>query len=171
VIGSIVVLGLVTGQRLGELVLARRNTRRLLKQGGREVGASHYPFIVLLHGAWLAGLWILAWDRPVSPWWLGAYLVLQGLRLWVMGSLGPRWTTRIIILPRAPLVRAGPYRFFPHPNYLVVFGEIAVLPLAFGLPLFAALFSSLNGLMIAIRVRAENHALARSGGPVQPPMG
>ena len=158
-IGAIVVLALVTAQRLGELVLARRNTARLLARGGVEHGAAHYPVIVALHAAWLAGLWVLAWDRPVHAGWLGAYLVLQGLRAWVLLSLGSRWTTRIITLPGETLVRRGPYRFVPHPNYLVVAGEIAVLPLVFGLPLYALAFSALNAVVLAIRIRAETRAL------------
>ncbi len=156
---SILVLALVTLQRLGELVMANRNTARLKAQGGVEVGAGHYPLIVILHAAWLAGLWLLAWDRPVAPGWLLVFLVLQALRVWVIASLGGRWTTRIIILPQAPLVRRGPYRFISHPNYVVVAGEIAVLPLAFGLPLFAVVFSILNALVLTIRIRAEGAAL------------
>ena len=156
---SILVLALVSLQRLGELVMANRNTARLKAQGGVEVGAGHYPLIVILHAAWLAGLWLLAWDRPVAPGWLLVFLVLQALRVWVIASLGGRWTTRIIILPQAPLVRRGPYRFISHPNYVVVAGEIAVLPLAFGLPLFAVVFSILNALVLTIRIRAEGAAL------------
>ena len=112
-----------------------------------------------LHAAWLTGLWVLAWDRTVHAGWLDAYLVLQGLRAWVLLSLGSRWTTRIITLPGETLVRRGPYRFVPHPNYLVVAGEIAVLPLVFGLPLYALAFSALNAVVLAIRIRAETRAL------------
>ena len=93
---------------------------------------------------------------------LSFYLGLQGLRFWVMRTLGSRWTTRIIILPGKPLVSAGPYRFLPHPNYAVVAGEIAVLPLVLGLPLLAAVFTVLNAAVLAIRIRAENRALAAS---------
>jgi methyltransferase len=156
------VLALVTLQRLGELVLARRNTRRLLARGGVETGAQHYPLIVGLHAAWLAGLWGLGWDKPVSIPWLGAFLGLQGLRVWVIASLGGRWTTRIITLPGETLVRRGPYRFLPHPNYLVVAGEIAVLPLALGMPVYAATFSVLNASVLWVRIRAENAALHRA---------
>ena len=161
---SVLVLALVTAQRLGELLLARRNTRRLLAKGAREAGAGHYAFIVVLHGAWLAGLWILvlAWSREAVVPWLAAYLVLQALRVWVIATLGERWTTRIIVLPGAPLVRGGPYRVLAHPNYVVVAGEIAVLPLAFGLPLYAAVFSLLNAVALAIRLRAETRALAET---------
>ena len=155
----IVILAAVTLQRLGELALASRNTRRLLDQGGREAGAGHYPLIVALHAAWLIGLWLLAWDRPVDLIWLAIYLVLQLGRVWVIASLGGRWTTRIIILPQAPLVRRGPYRFVKHPNYGVVAAEIAVLPLVFHLYAYAAVFFLLNAGVLAIRVRAENAAL------------
>jgi methyltransferase len=88
------------------------------------------------------------------------YLVLQGFRFWVMRTLGARWTTRIIVLPRQPLVSAGPYRFLSHPNYAVVAGEIAILPLVLGLPLLTAVFTLLNAAVIAIRIDAENRALA-----------
>lgn len=155
----VVILALVTAQRLGELVIARRNTTRLLAQGGVEHGAGHYPLVVALHAAWLGGLWLLAWERPVQPGWLAAYVVLQVLRAWVLLTLGPRWTTRIIVVPGETLVRRGPYRFLPHPNYLVVAGEIAVLPLVFGLPLYALAFTVLNALVLAIRLRAETRAL------------
>ena len=157
--GAIVLLALVTAQRLGELVLARRNTARLLAQGGVEHGAAHYPAIVALHAAWLGGLWLLAWDRPIHFGWLATYLVLQGLRAWVLLSLGPRWTTRIITMPGETLVRRGPYRFVSHPNYLVVAGEIAVLPLAFGAWEIAAIFSLLNLSLILHRIRVEDAAL------------
>lgn len=154
-----IVLTLVTLQRAGELVLAHRNTRRLLARGAVEVAPGHYPLIVLLHLAWLAGLWLLARDAPVDPFWLALFVVLQGLRVWVIATLGRRWTTRIIVLPGAPLVRAGPYRFLSHPNYIVVAGEIAALPLALGLPLTALAFSVANAAVLAIRIRAEDRAL------------
>jgi methyltransferase len=157
---SILVLGLVTFQRLGELFMARRNTRRLLAKGAYEVGASHYPLIVLLHAAWLAGLWLLARDRHVQLIWLAVFIGLQALRVWVIATLGPRWTTRIIILPGAPLVADGPYRFVAHPNYMVVAGEMAVLPLAFGLPLYGLVFFLLNAAVLTLRLSVEAKALA-----------
>jgi methyltransferase len=156
---AVAVLALVTLQRLGELVLARRNARRLLAQGGVEAGAGHYPWIVGFHALWLAGLWILAWDRPVSPQWLALFLGLQIARVWVIATLGPRWTTRIIVLPGAPLVRTGPYRWIRHPNYAVVAGEIAVLPLAFGLPAYAVACSIINAGLLFVRIRTEDAAL------------
>jgi methyltransferase len=158
-IPSIVILGLVTAQRLGELVLARRNTEALLAQGGQEHGADHYRLIVGLHAAWLGGLWVLAWDRPASLAWLVVYVALQGLRAWVLMSLGARWTTRIIVVPGEMLVRKGPYRFIPHPNYAVVAAEIAVLPLVFGFVSYAIVFSLLNAAVLWLRIRAENAAL------------
>ena len=161
-IGSVTVLALVAAQRLGELVLAHRNTRRLLERGGFESGAGHYPLIVALHAAWLGGLWWLAWDNPIHGAWLGVYVVLQACRAWTLLSLGARWTTRIITVPGETLVRRGPYRFLPHPNYLVVVGEIAVLPLVFGLWPYALAFSLLNAAVLAVRLRAESAALAQT---------
>lgn len=152
---------LVALQRMLELSLSRRNTARLFREGGREIGASHYPLIVVLHVAWLTTLW-LSVDAAtrVSPLWLGVYLILQVARVWVMVTLGRYWTTRIISIPGAPLVRHGPYRFCRHPNYLVVAGEIAALPLALGQWQVAILFSILNALVLAWRIRVENAALA-----------
>lgn len=155
------ILVFVTLQRLGELVLARRNTARLLARGGVEVAPGHYPLIVLMHGAWLAGLWWLAWDAPVNLAWLAVFAALQLLRVWVLATLGPRWTTRIIIVPSAPLVHEGPYRFLNHPNYCVVVGEIMVLPLVFGLAWYGVVFTVLNAAILTVRIRAENRALAR----------
>lgn len=152
---------LVAAQRLGELVLARRNTARLLAHGGRELGRRHYPLFILLHGGWLAALFVLTpAGAPVSWPLLAAFAVLQGLRVWVVASLGPFWTTRIITVPDAPLVRRGPYRWLRHPNYLVVIAEIAVLPLAFGMAGLAVVFSVLNLALLAWRVRVEAGALA-----------
>jgi methyltransferase len=159
------ILGLVTLQRLGELILARRNTDRLRAQGAYEVAAGHYPLIVALHAAWLAGLWYLVgWRAPVTDVnliWLGVFVVLQALRVWVIATLGPRWTTRVIVLPGAPLVASGPYRFVSHPNYCVVAAEILVLPLAFGLAGYGVVFSVLNAAVLWIRIRAEEAALGR----------
>ena len=158
---NIVILALVTLQRLSELWLSNRNTRRLLNQGAHEVGAAHYPLIVALHLMWLASLWWLAPGRPIDGFWLGAFVLIEIGRIWVLATLGSRWTTRIIVLPDAPLVRRGPYRWLNHPNYLVVVGEIAILPLVFGLWRVALLFSALNAAILAIRIREENRALGR----------
>ncbi len=163
-----IILALVTVQRLGELVWAQRNMRRLMAKGAREEAPGHYPLIVLLHAAWLLGLWWLAWDAPVNLFWLAIFVVLQLLRLWVLATLGERWTTKIVVLPGADKITTGPFRFLNHPNYAVVIGEIAVLPLAFGLWLFALIFSVLNAAVLFIRIRAENEALERAGA--EPPM-
>jgi len=160
-----IILSLVTLQRLGELVLARHNTQRLMARGAIEVGAAHYPLLVSMHAAWLIALWVYGYDQPVDPIPLIAFIGLQGLRCWVLVTLGPRWTTRIIVLPGAPLITNGPYRYIAHPNYAVVVAEIAVLPLALHLPLLAMIFSALNAAVLAIRIRAEQHALATSGRP------
>jgi methyltransferase len=156
------ILALVTLQRGGELIFARRNTRRLLARGGIELAPGHYPFVVAVHAGWLISLWWFGHDQDVNTTALAAYLVLQGFRVWVFWTLGSRWTTRIIVLPGERLVSAGPYRLLSHPNYAVVVGEIAVLPLVFHLPLIAAIFSILNATALAIRIRAENRALAAS---------
>ena len=119
----IIILALVTLQRLGELWLSNRNTRRLLARGAHEVSAAHYPLIVAVHALWLAALWWFAPGRPVDGFWLALFILLQLTRVWVLATLGPRWTTRIVILPGAPLVTGGPYRFVNHPNYVVVAGK------------------------------------------------
>ncbi|HVM22344.1 MAG TPA: isoprenylcysteine carboxylmethyltransferase family protein [Sphingomicrobium sp.] len=155
----IAILGFVTAERLAELAIARANTRRLLAHGAREHGAGHYPLIFAVHAAWLIALWMLAPARGVDPFWLGMFALLLVARIWVIATLGRRWTTRIIVLPDAPLVRSGPYRFLNHPNYWVVAGEIAVLPLVFGLWEVALLFSLLNAAILWVRIRAENKAL------------
>ncbi len=155
----ILVLLLVTLQRLGELVIAQRNTAQLLSKGAHEVAPEHYPLIVGLHAAWLIGLWVLAYDIHPNLILLGVFILLQAMRIWVLVTLGPRWTTRIIVLPGAPLVREGPFRFVSHPNYCVVVAELLVLPLAFGLLWYGIVFSILNAFVLTIRIRAENQAL------------
>ena len=155
------VLALVAVQRLAELAYARRNTRRLLAEGAEESGAGHYPLLVGLHALWLASLAVFVpADQPANWALLGLFALLQVLRVWVLLSLGRFWTTRIITLPGAPLVRRGPYRWVRHPNYLVVAGEILVLPLAFGAWGIAIVFSLANAGLLALRVRVEQRALA-----------
>jgi methyltransferase len=154
----------IAAQRLAELWLARRNTARLLAAGGIEFGRSHYPWMVALHVAWLAGLWLLGRDRAIEPVLLALFLLLQVARIWVIATLGSRWTTRVIVMPQQRLVARGPYRWFKHPNYLIVALEIAVVPLALGLPAFAALFTVLNAFVLHRRIRVENAALASAAG-------
>lgn len=158
---AIAILVFVTFQRVAELGLARANTRALLARGAYEVAPGHYPLIVLVHAGWLAALWWIAPGQPVIWSLVAVFLLLQLARVWVIRTLGPRWTTRIIILPQAPLVTGGPFRFLSHPNYAVVVAEIAVLPLAFGLWEVALVFSALNAIVLTIRVRAESAALSR----------
>jgi methyltransferase len=155
-----IILALVTLQRLGELALARHNTERLLARGAIEVGADHYPLVVSVHTAWLIALWVWGRDQDVNLAALAAFIVLQGLRLWIIATLRSRWTTRIIVLPGEPLVASGPYRYFSHPNYAVVTAEIALLPLALHLPRLALIFTIANAAVLAIRIRAEARALA-----------
>ncbi|MDP3800974.1 MAG: isoprenylcysteine carboxylmethyltransferase family protein [Brevundimonas sp.] len=154
------VLAAVAAQRLWELGLADRNTKRLLAEGAVEVGAGHYPLFVLLHVSWLAAIAIVTpWTMVPNLWWLGLYAALQFGRLWVISTLGRFWTTRIITLPSAPLVRRGPYRFVRHPNYVVASLEIAVLPLAFGQVWIALVWSVANALLVGWRIRVEDRAL------------
>ena len=154
-------IGLVALQRLLELALARRNTARLLASGAHEVGASHYLPLVAVHVGWLAALWAAVPPSAAISWpWFAAYLLLACGRVWVMCTLGRYWTTRIIHVPDAPLIRSGPYRLFRHPNYAVVCGEIAVLPVVFGQWPIALIFSLLNAGVLAWRIQVENAALA-----------
>ncbi|HVO15039.1 MAG TPA: isoprenylcysteine carboxylmethyltransferase family protein [Alphaproteobacteria bacterium] len=152
---------IVAALRVAELVYAARNSRHLLAAGGREVGADHYPLFVLLHGGWLAALFFLVpADAPIHALPLAIFGVLLAVRAWVILSLGRYWTTRIITLPGTALVRSGPYRFVRHPNYLVVVGEIAILPLVFGAWPIALVFSLLNAALLWQRIRLEDTALA-----------
>ena len=155
------IVGLVAIQRLGELALANRNTKRLLARGGREVGRDHYWIMVLLHASWLIAL---AATTPIDKqpnWWLiGVYIVLQVVRVWVIATLGPYWTTRVITIDDAPLIKRGPFRYVRHPNYWIVVSEIALLPLAFGRWDIALVWSIANGLLLWRRIMVETAALA-----------
>jgi len=152
---------LVAAQRLGELAYARRNEARLRARGAAESGARHYPLFILLHGAWLLAVFLLIPADRVPSWpVLALFLLLQAARVWVVATLGPYWTTRVLSLPGAPLVRRGPYRWVRHPNYLVVAAEIAVLPLAFDAWAIAVVFSLANALLLRHRISVEEGALA-----------
>jgi methyltransferase len=147
--------------RLAELAYAQRNTERLLDRGGIEHGAQHYRLFVLLHAAWLIALLAVVPAETSVNWPLiGLFGALQLARIWVIGSLGPYWTTRVITVPNEPLVAHGPYRWCRHPNYVIVAAEIAVLPLAFGAWAVALAFSLLNAALLGHRVRVEEAALA-----------
>ena len=158
-------LGLVLLERVVELVWARRNTVRLRQLGGIETDSEGYPYFVLLHAGWLASLslFVPAATPPIWP-LLGLFGLLQLGRLWVISTLGGYWTTRIITVPGAPLVRTGPFRWLRHPNYLLVIAEIALLPLAFGAVAIAAAFSILNLMLILRRIRIEENVLAPRRG-------
>jgi methyltransferase len=155
------VLAAVVVLRLAELVYARRNTQALIRRGGIEIGARHYPLFIVLHTAWLAALFLFVpADARLSWPWLAVLLLMQAARLWSILSLGPWWTTRVITVPGAPLVRRGPYRFMRHPNYAVVVVEIAALPMMFGAWRIALIFSLFNAALLAWRIHVEERALA-----------
>ncbi|WOE73768.1 isoprenylcysteine carboxyl methyltransferase family protein [Alterisphingorhabdus coralli] len=151
-----IIIGLLIAQRLGELVYAKRNTKALLARGAQEYGRSHYPLMVAIHTAFLAALvyetlpnWPIIWPLAIL------FLVLQAMRLWVLATLGPYWTTRIISSPDFPRISSGPFRFIPHPNYLVVTLEIATIPLIFGHVWISVIFSLLNAAILFVRIRIE----------------
>lgn len=155
------IVGLVAAQRLGEAIYAHYNTRRLLEGGATEAGRHHYPLFVVLHAGWLAA--ILATVDPAQPPHLALlafYGFLQLLRGWVLWSLGRYWTTRVIVVPGALLVRRGPYRLVRHPNYMIVCAEVATLSLIFDAWEIALIFSLLNVALLAHRIRVEDRALA-----------
>lgn len=156
--GAALFLAFLVVQRLSELVISRRNTRALLARGAREVAPGHYPAIVALHAAWLAALALFGAEEEVRLPWLAVFAVLQLFRLWILLSLGRRWTTRIIVTD-TPLVVRGPYRWIRHPNYLLVVLEIAVAPLVLGQWAVALVFTILNAAVLAVRIRAEDRAL------------
>lgn len=152
-------LALVAAQRLVELAWARRNTRALIARGGVEAGAAHYPLFVVLHAGWLAAMFAVVPPNPQPNWGLLAvFAVLQAARVWVIVTLGPYWTTRVVTVAGSKPVAAGPYRYLRHPNYLIVALEIFVLPLALGLPWVAAAFGSANAGLLLYRIRVEDEA-------------
>lgn len=155
------------GERLAELIVSARNARWSFARGGVEYGRAHFPPMVALHTglllACLAEVWLL--DRPFLPWlgWPMLVLVLasQGLRWWCIGTLGPRWNTRVIVVPDLPLVKRGPYRWLTHPNYVAVVVEGFALPLVHTAWITALAFTVLNAvLLLGFRIPCENRALA-----------
>ena len=164
-----VVVGFLLFQRLAELGFARRNHRALLARGAVEVGRGHYPAMVALHAGWLLALPATIDPRTaVSLPLLAVFVLLECGRVWVIATLGSRWTTRVVVLPGAAPIRSGPYRYVRHPNYVIVCGEMAVVPLMFGAWILALTASLLNLLVLRARLRVENRALEKFGGDQDP---
>ena len=164
---AFVVLVLLVGvERLAELVVSKRNAAWSLSRGGVETGRGHYPFMVVLHTGFLVAMLVEAvLRRPTVPgalaWsMLAVVLAAQGLRWWCIATLGPRWNTRVIIVPGLAPVRSGPYRFLSHPNYVAVVVEGVALPLVHAAWITAVVFTVLNAGLLAVRIRAEDTALA-----------
>jgi methyltransferase len=157
------VLLFVALQRAAELIFAQANTARLSRLGAFEIDRGGYKWLVVMHAAWFLAL-VTAVPAATQPNWpmLLLFGAQQAARVWVLASLGRRWTTRLIVLPGAPLVVRGPYRWLRHPNYLIVAVELAILPLAFGSIAIAIAFSACNGLLLARRIRLEDAALGRA---------
>ena len=152
-------------ERLVELLVAKRNARWALAHGGKEFGHNHYPVMVVLHTALLLGCVIEVWTlhRPFLPWigWpmLAVVAASQVLRWWCVTTLGRRWNTRVIVLPKSQLVQSGPYRWIHHPNYVAVVAEGVALPLVHGAWLTAIGFTVANALLLTVRIKVENSAL------------
>jgi len=164
-----VLLGVVLVQRIAELRLARRNEARARERGAQEFGAGHYPVFFLLHGAWLL-MWVTEALRrgpelaPAWPLWLGLFVAAEVLRYWAIGSLGPYWNTRILVVPGVAPVARGPYRFLRHPNYVAVVLELAALPLVFGAWHTALVVGLANlVLLVGVRIPTEMRALQWAG--------
>ena len=161
-----VLVGLVGLERLAELVVSNRNAAWSLDHGGRETGRGHYPVMVVLHTGRLAGALVEAWvrrpDVPSALAWSMLALVLasQGLRWWCIATLGRQWNTRVLVVPGLPRVTGGPYRFFSHPNYVAVVVEGFALPLVYSAWVTALVFSVCNAVLLTVRLRVENRALA-----------
>ena len=160
---------MVAVQRLLELRYSRRNERRLRSLGAVERGAGHYPAMVALHALWLVSTLVEGLLRgPEIPVWypvpLAAFLLVQPLRYWAILSLGENWNVRILVVPERKLVWSGPYRYFPHPNYVVVTVEVLTFPLIFGAWVAALVFSILNAAFLYVRIRAEERALKEFSG-------
>jgi methyltransferase len=157
---------LVGVERLAELVVSTRNAAWSLQRGGTETGQGHYPVMVVLHTGLLVGMLVEAWvRRPVVPVALAATMLVlavasQALRWWCITTLGPRWNTRVIVVPGLPLVSSGPYRYLSHPNYVAVVVEGVALPLVHAAWITALVFTVANAALLTVRLRVENDALA-----------
>lgn len=162
-------IGLVAAERLAELVVSNRNLRWSRQRGGIETGAGHYPAMVALHTGLLAGCLLEVWllNRSFVPalgWpMLVVVIAAQALRWWCITTLGKQWNTRVVVVPGAPRVDRGPYRYLRHPNYVAVVAEGIALPLVHSTWLTAAVFSALNAVLLSVRIRSESRALAMLG--------
>lgn len=164
-----IIIAAVAFQRIAELIYSAHNGRALRARGAVEIGGGHYPVLVAVHVAWFLAMWgSMDAATAIQPVWFAIFLLLQLGRAWVLITLGGYWTTRLFHLEGVPLVQRGPYRLLRHPNYLIVAGEIATLPLSFGLWRTAVIFSLLNGAVLLWRMRIENRFLDRRapGNPV-----
>jgi methyltransferase len=152
-------------ERLAELIVSKRHARWAFANGGKEFGHNHYPVMVTIHAALLLGCVVEVWalHRPFIAWlgWpmLALVALSQALRWWCVRTLGPRWNTLVIVVPQAPLVRRGPYRWLHHPNYVAVVVEGVALPLVHTAWVTAACFTLANALLLTVRIRVENAAL------------
>lgn len=160
----IVVVLIVVAQRLIELVVARRNEKWMIQQGGYEVGRSHYPMMIMLHSSFFIFLIleVLLMNRDLSRFFvflLVLFLLTQAGRLWCLLSLGKLWNTKIMIIPGINVVKKGPYRFLKHPNYVIVGIELIILPLLFNAYFTAIIFTLLNLWMLSVRIPIEEKAL------------
>ena len=163
-------IALTALERLFEVRVSKRNGQESFRRGGQEFGREHYPFMVVLHTAFLIGCvaepWLL--ERSFSPLWGGFWLAVaiacQGLRWWVITTLGFQWNTRVIVVPGLPRVTGGPFKYLSHPNYLAVVLEGIALPLIFNSYLTATVFTVLNAALLTVRIRVENEALSQLYG-------
>lgn len=162
----VVLILAVALERLAELVVSRRNLAWAMRRGGREHGFGHYPFMVVLHAGLLVACLVEATHRSFIPalgWSMFAVVVLaQALRWWCITTLGPRWNTRIIVIPGLPLVERGPYRWLRHPNYVAVVLEGIALPLVHSGWITAVAFTLVNAGLLLVRISAENAAMAQA---------
>ena len=161
---------LLLAQRGLEEIHSARNTRRLLADGGREAGREYYPVVAVTHLAWIASVFFLIPpDAPIVWPLLVVYLLLQVARYWIIGTLGPYWTHRIITLEAAPIIKDGPYKWVRHPNYLVTVLETLLLPAVFGAPALGAIMAAIWSAVLYYKILIEDGALARRRGTAETP--
>jgi methyltransferase len=156
---------LVLLQRGAEELYSARNTRKLLAEGGHEEGRDYYPVVAVTHLAWIAAIFsLIPPDAPIVWPLLVLYLVLQAARYWIIGTLGPYWTHRIITLEKAPVVRKGPYSWVRHPNYMVTIAETLLLPMVFGASALGAIMAAIWSAVLYYKIVLEDAALAKRRG-------